>query len=104
MHPAGTPLSLEDARRLEEGYVEHYNNVRLNNAIGYIAPKDMFAGRQREIHADRDRKLQAARQQRNYRINLSLGIALSLQVPVGNHVSGGGTARDPPVVLTCRPR
>jgi putative transposase len=25
----GTPLSLEDARRLVEGYVEHYNNVRL---------------------------------------------------------------------------
>src|SRR5215472_11186721 len=24
----GTPLSLEDARRLVEGYVEHYNNVR----------------------------------------------------------------------------
>src|SRR5271157_125921 len=29
----GTPLSLEDARRLAEGYVEHYNNVRLNSAI-----------------------------------------------------------------------
>ena len=29
----GTPLSLEDARRLVEGYVEHYNNVRLNSAI-----------------------------------------------------------------------
>jgi hypothetical protein len=23
-----------------EGYVEHYNNVRLNSAIGYITPKD----------------------------------------------------------------
>jgi putative transposase len=30
----GTPLSLEDARRLVEGYVEHYNNVRLNSAVG----------------------------------------------------------------------
>jgi len=38
----GTPLSLEDARRLVQGYVEHYNNVRLNSAIGYIAPKDML--------------------------------------------------------------
>ena len=38
----GTPLSLEDARRLVEGYVEHYNNVRLNSAIGYITPKDML--------------------------------------------------------------
>jgi hypothetical protein len=45
--------ALEDARRLVEGYVEHYNNVRLNTAIGYITPKDMLAGRQQEIHADR---------------------------------------------------
>ena len=57
----GTPLSLEDARRLVEGYVEHYNNVRLNSAIGYITPKDMLAGRQQEIHSERDRKLEAAR-------------------------------------------
>ena len=51
----GTPLSLDDARRLIEGYVERYNNVRLNSAIGYIAPKDRLAGRQQEIHAGRDR-------------------------------------------------
>jgi hypothetical protein len=31
----GTPLSLEGARRRVQGYVEHYNNIRLNNAIGY---------------------------------------------------------------------
>ena len=36
---------LVDARRLVEGYVEHYNNVRLNSAIGYITPKDMLAGK-----------------------------------------------------------
>ena len=63
----GTPLSLDDARRLVEGYVEHYNNVRLNSAIGYITPKDMLAGRQQEIHAERDRKLEAARKQRQIR-------------------------------------
>jgi len=63
----GTPLSLEDARRLVEGYVEHYNNVRLNSAIGYITPKDMLAGHQQEIQADRDRKLEAAREQRKNR-------------------------------------
>jgi transposase InsO family protein len=56
----GTPLSLEDARRLVESYVEHYNDVRLNSAIGYITPKDMLAGRQHEIHAERDRRQQAA--------------------------------------------
>jgi len=63
----GTPLSLDDARRLIEGYVERYNNVRLNSAIGYIAPKDMLAGRQQEIHAERDRKLVEARKQRQIR-------------------------------------
>jgi len=47
--------------------VEHYNNVRLNSAIGYITPKDVLAGRQQEIHAERDRKLEAARQQRQSR-------------------------------------
>jgi putative transposase len=60
----GTPLSLEDARRLVEGYVKHYNNVRLNSATGYITPKDVLAGRQQEIHAKRDHKLEAARQRR----------------------------------------
>ena len=63
----GTPLSLEDARRLVEGYVEHYNNVRLNSAIGHITPKDMLAGHQQEIQPDRDRKLEAAREQRKNR-------------------------------------
>ena len=63
----GTPLSLDDARRLVEGYVDHYNNVRLNSATGYITPKDMLSGRQREIHAERDRKLEAARQQQQSR-------------------------------------
>jgi hypothetical protein len=45
----------------------HYNNVRLNSAIGYITPKDMLAGRQKEMHAERDRKLEPARQQRQIR-------------------------------------
>ena len=60
----GTPLSLDDALRLVQAYVEHYNNVRLSSAIGYVTPKDVLAGRQQEIHAERDRKLEAARQQR----------------------------------------
>jgi len=63
----GTPLSLDDARLLVQGYVEHYNNVRLNSAVGYITPKDMLAGRQAEIHAARDRKLEEARKQRQVR-------------------------------------
>jgi putative transposase len=50
-----------------EGYVTHYNNVRLNSAVGYITPKNMLAGRHQEIHAERDRKLEDARKQRQVR-------------------------------------
>jgi hypothetical protein len=35
-------------------------NVRLNSAIGYITPTDMLTGRQAEIRAQRDRKLEEA--------------------------------------------
>jgi hypothetical protein len=47
--------------------VDHYNNVRLNSATGYITPKDMLAGRQQDIHAERDRKLEPAQKQRQIR-------------------------------------
>jgi hypothetical protein len=59
-----TPLSLEDARRLVTEFVDHDNDVRLHGAIGYVAPADKLAGRDRAIIAERDRKLDAARQQR----------------------------------------
>jgi putative transposase len=60
----GTPLSLDDARRLITHYVAHYNTVRLHSAIGYVAPKDKLEGRDQEIFAERDRKLAEARQRR----------------------------------------
>ncbi|HYI92770.1 MAG TPA: hypothetical protein VEX68_04445 [Bryobacteraceae bacterium] len=60
-------MSLDDARPLVVGYHEPYNNVRLNSAIGFITPRDMLAGRQQEIHAERDRKLEEARKQRQLR-------------------------------------
>jgi transposase InsO family protein len=63
----GTPLSPEDARRLIQQYVDHYNQVRLHSAIGFVTPADMLAGRQVEIHAARDRKLETARAQRQLR-------------------------------------
>jgi len=59
--------TLPDAWRLAKAYVEHYNNVHLNSAIGYITPKNMLAGYQQEIQAERDRKLEAAREQRKNR-------------------------------------
>jgi transposase InsO family protein len=60
----GTPLSLEDARRLVEGYVRHYNEVRLHSAIGYVTPATKLAGGEAAIFAERDRKLETARERR----------------------------------------
>ncbi len=63
----GVPLSLEEARRLIQQWVDHYNTVRLHSAIGYVTPRDMIEGRQAEIQAARDRKLEEARRQRQLR-------------------------------------
>ena len=62
-----TPLSLDDARRVVARYVEHYNTVRLHSAIGYVTPKDKLEGRDQAIFAERDRKLEAARERRKAR-------------------------------------
>jgi transposase InsO family protein len=63
----GTPLSADDAARLIEGYVRRYNEVRLHSAIGYITPADKLAGRDKEIFAERDRKLEGVRAARQAR-------------------------------------
>ena len=61
------PLSLEDARRIVTNFVEYYNTQRLHSAIGYITPKDKLEGRERQIFAERDRKLHEARELRKIR-------------------------------------
>jgi len=63
----GSPLSLDDARRLVERYVERYNKVRLHSAIGFVTPKDKLEGREKAIFAERDRKLHEARERRKTR-------------------------------------
>lgn len=63
----GTPLSLDDARRLVGNFVEHYNTVRLHSAIGYVTPADKLAGRDAAIWAKRDQKLAEARERRRQR-------------------------------------
>ena len=63
----GTPLSLEDARRMTAHYIEHYNNRRLHSAIGYVTPRDKLEGREQQIFQERDRKLHEAREQRKAR-------------------------------------
>lgn len=63
----GVPLCLEEAKHLVSGYVEHYNTVRLHSAIGYVTPQAKLEGREQEIFAERDRKLEAARSLRKAR-------------------------------------
>ena len=58
------PASLEEARRRVAQYVEHYNHVRLNAAIGYLTPADKLNGLAQVIFDERDRKLEEARQRR----------------------------------------
>jgi hypothetical protein len=41
--------------------------VRLHSAIDYVTPKGMLAGNQQEIQAERDRLLDAAKEQRKNR-------------------------------------
>jgi putative transposase len=61
------PLSLEETRRIVENFVSYYNTRRLHSAIGYITPQDMLEGRDKAIFAERDRKLQEARERRKAR-------------------------------------
>jgi transposase InsO family protein len=58
------PLSLDDACRIVTDFVAHYNNFRLHSALGYVTPKDRLDGRQAVIFAERERKLQEARERR----------------------------------------
>jgi putative transposase len=59
--------SVEDARKVVGAFVDHYNNRRLHSAIGVIAPADALRGRREEIWAERDRRLEAAREARRLR-------------------------------------
>ena len=63
----GTPLSIQDARRLVAGFVEHYNERRLNSAIGFVTPRTKLERREAEVFAARDRKLEEAREGRRLR-------------------------------------
>jgi putative transposase len=63
----GVPLSLEDAQRQVSAYVDYYNRLRLHSAIGYVTPQAKLEGREEQIFAERDRKLEEARKQRQLR-------------------------------------
>lgn len=58
------PATIEEARRFVDEYIDHYNNIRLHSAIGYVTPRDKLAGRAESIFAEREQKLAYAREQR----------------------------------------
>lgn len=62
-----TPLSVDDARGIVEGFVDYYNNKRLHSGLGYIAPKDKLKGHEQVIFPERDKKLHKAREERRIR-------------------------------------
>ena len=64
MCPPWDTTTVENAVRLIEGYMRHYNEVRLHSAIGYVTRADKLSGRDKEIFAERDGKLDEARTRR----------------------------------------
>lgn len=60
----------DGARATIAARIDHYNNHRLHSAIGYVTPRDKLLGLETEIWAERDRKLEAARDLRRLRREL----------------------------------
>lgn len=77
----GVPLSLEDAQRIVGLWVNHYNTVRLHSAIGYITPLDKLEGREAQIFAERDRKLEQARLKRQQHRQQAQQTASGMETP-----------------------
>lgn len=55
---------LSRAREIIGKWVEYYNSERLHAGIEYMRPKDYYSGSRYELHEERKRKLQNARDRR----------------------------------------
>jgi transposase InsO family protein len=97
------PLSLEEARELIEGFVAHYNHVRLHSAIGYVTPADKLAGREAGIFAERDRKLEAARERRRQARQLASTLASTLAFTQGDALQHQTTWAEDRATQRCDP-
>ena len=58
------PESLAEARQVVGAFIDGYNPVRLHGALGYVTPLCKLEGRAERVHAERDRKLAEAREER----------------------------------------
>ena len=50
-----------------EMYIDYCNEVRLHSATGYVTPRVRLEGRQEQVFAERERKLEEARRKRRQR-------------------------------------
>ena len=69
------PANFDEVLRRVSVYVEHYNHVRLHSAVAYITPADKLNGLADVISAERDRKLEEARERRQHARQAGQGVA-----------------------------
>ena len=55
------PTTFEEAYTATAEIMRHYNEDRLHSGIGYVTPRTKLEGRDQEVFAERDRKIEAAR-------------------------------------------
>lgn len=72
-------LSIEDARRIIDDFVIYYNNQRLHNALDYIAPLALIAGRKEEVLKKRAEELGKTRA---LRVEYFNKFSILIQTPV----------------------
>jgi len=55
------PTTFEEAYAATMEIMRHYNDDRLHAGIGYVTPRTKLEGRDQEVFAERDRKIETAR-------------------------------------------
>jgi putative transposase len=90
-----TPLSLQDARRIVDRFVQEYNDRRLHSGIDYITPKDKLEGRAEALLAERERKLDAAREARKKKRQDLTQDATTITIPTTGETETGSAGKQP---------
>jgi transposase InsO family protein len=74
------PSTLDEARRVVESFVDDYNHRRLHSAIGFVTPDDKLNGREKQIWAQRDERIEVARERRR-EARQSVNATVQTQLP-----------------------
>jgi len=78
-------MSIDDAWQQIEGYIKIYNEARLNNAIGFLTPKEVFERKMNQRLAKWHKKLDQAMEIRR---DLSFFESISNSIPVWTKTDG----------------